>query len=224
MEFNDFEKSNVKDVYNKIASNFDVTRRYYWKCVKDYIYFNNNNNNNNYNNIINNKIKILDVGCGNGRYIPLMNNFDIYAIDNSEELLKIVNDKYPFVKTFCNDVTSLNFENNLFDNIISIAVIHHLSTEERRIKMINEIIRVLKPGGTALITAWSNSIKKDKFNILDGNNNYMIPWNNQYYRFYHLFDIYEFDKLLEKSNYYSNIKINKKIYEYDNWCIIIEKL
>ena len=214
MEVLQLETNNVKDVYNKIANNFDITRTYYWKFVRFYL-----------KNIENSKdTKIMDLGCGNGRYIPLMNNFDVYAVDNSEELLKIVHNKYPRIKIFCLDVTSLIFNENFFDNIISVAVIHHLSTENRRISMINEICRVLKKGGTALITAWSTDLlKKKMYKKLDGKNNFMIPWNNKYERFYHLFEINEFEELINKSSYRDLIYIQEKVFECDNLCIVIVK-
>lgn len=47
------------------------------------------------------------------------------------------------------DVTKLTFQNNSIDNIICISVLQHVFNYD---KAINEIIRVLKPGGRALIT------------------------------------------------------------------------
>ena len=38
---------------------------------------------------------------------------------------------------------------------MSIAVIHHLSTETRRLQAIQEINRILKIGGEALIYVWA---------------------------------------------------------------------
>jgi SAM-dependent methyltransferase len=36
---------------------------------------------------------------------------------------------------------------NIFDYVISIGVLHHLSTQKRRAKAIQELVRILKPGG-----------------------------------------------------------------------------
>ena len=61
------------------------------------------------------------------------------------------------------DILSIPCRDEYFDYIICIAVLHHLSTEERRIKAINEIIRTLKTGGKALVTVWAKEQKyKDK--------------------------------------------------------------
>lgn len=56
---------------------------------------------------------------------------------------------------------SLPYRDNLFDAAISIAVIHHLSTEERRKRAIFEIIRILKPNGKCLIYVWAKEQIKD---------------------------------------------------------------
>lgn len=53
------------------------------------------------------------------------------------------------------DVTKLPFKSNTFDNMISIAVIHHLTSEERRIESIKEFLRVTKPNGKVLVLCWA---------------------------------------------------------------------
>ena len=67
------------------------------------------------------------------------------------------------------DCLKLPFKDNIVDGCICIAVIHHLSTHERRRSAIKEISRVLKPsfepslGGRskALIYAWAKEQQKD---------------------------------------------------------------
>ena len=54
------------------------------------------------------------------------------------------------------------FKSNIFDHVISIGVIHHLSTEKRRIKAIQELTRILKPGGKLMIYVWAMEQKKRK--------------------------------------------------------------
>lgn len=47
-------------------------------------------------------------------------------------------------------------------------MIHHLSTTERRIKALNEMIRIMRPGGRGLVTVWAKEQKyknKDSFYI-----------------------------------------------------------
>lgn len=45
-----------------------------------------------------------------------------------------------------------------FEAAISIAVLHHMSSLERRRMAVAEIVRMLKPGGRALITVWCDAL------------------------------------------------------------------
>ncbi len=39
--------------------------------------------------------------------------------------------------------------------MLCIAVLHHISSAARRLRMLEELVRVLKPGGRALVTVWA---------------------------------------------------------------------
>lgn len=52
-------------------------------------------------------------------------------------------------------ILSFFLRSNLFDAVISIGVIHHMSTEKRRTKAIQELARILKPGGKIMIYVWA---------------------------------------------------------------------
>jgi ubiquinone/menaquinone biosynthesis C-methylase UbiE len=49
----------------------------------------------------------------------------------------------------------LPVRNDIFDSVISIAVIHHFSTKSLRVAAINEMYRVIKKGGRVLIYVWA---------------------------------------------------------------------
>ncbi|KAL1309992.1 hypothetical protein AAHE18_17G217400 [Arachis hypogaea] len=53
------------------------------------------------------------------------------------------------------DAVNLPYRTGFGDAAISIAVLHHLSTEYRRIRAIEELVRVVKKGGYVLITVWA---------------------------------------------------------------------
>lgn len=59
------------------------------------------------------------------------------------------------------DCLYLPYRNNSVDAVISIAVIHHLSTRERRRRAISEMVRVLRPTGKCLIYVWAKEQRKD---------------------------------------------------------------
>ncbi|KAH9690892.1 tRNA (carboxymethyluridine(34)-5-O)-methyltransferase [Citrus sinensis] len=53
------------------------------------------------------------------------------------------------------DAVNLPYRSDFGDAAISIAVLHHLSTESRRKKAIEELVRVVKKGSLVLITVWA---------------------------------------------------------------------
>ena len=59
----------------------------------------------------------------------------------------------------------LHGSSSTFDACISIAVIHHLSTTERRANAIREILRIVKPNGLVLIYVWAQEQSKDASSI-----------------------------------------------------------
>lgn len=92
-------------------------------------------------------IKILDAGCGNGNYSIYLNQkgyIDITACDLFEEL------PYKRVNYQKAHIDNLPFPDHTFDFILSASVIYYLEEPENGIK---EFSRVLKPGGSLLITA-----------------------------------------------------------------------
>lgn len=95
----------------------------------------------------------LDYGCGEGRYIELLNEFfpstSIFGSDISDTALQIAQTKYPSGKYFTMSDESVNFADNSFDLIISIEVLEHVRNVE---KSIQEIGRLLKPEGMVIIS------------------------------------------------------------------------
>lgn len=97
---------------------------------------------------------VLDDGCGSGYgTFHLISNGaqKVTGIDLSQEAIEYANQKYKnkdlnFMQM---DVTKLNFNDNTFDTLTSFQVIEHIKEVD---KYLNEIRRVLKNGGIALIT------------------------------------------------------------------------
>lgn len=99
--------------------------------------------------------KVLDIGCGNGKnmmYALNNKNLQLYGLEHSQALTDICIQKG--LRVVQGDALSLPFENNTFDAIIMIAVIHHINPNEH-IQVLKEIQRVLKPSGNCLITNWA---------------------------------------------------------------------
>ena len=97
-------------------------------------------------------------------------------------------------------MTKLPYKNNYFNYILHIASLHHLNSEEKILKSLNETYRVLKPKGLVLLTVWN----KLQLKFLLKPKDLLVPWkikSKQYKRYYHLFDYYELRKLIRKTKF-----------------------
>lgn len=104
------------------------------------------------------KGKILDVGCGSGRNFMKTKGLSWSAVDFSSEMIELAKEKANNlnmkVEIFKSDSTKLPFDDETFDAVLCFAVIHCIDGAIKRKKTIEEIYRVLKSGGEALISSW----------------------------------------------------------------------
>ncbi len=96
--------------------------------------------------------RLLDVGCGTGHHMALLRSrgFDVAGVDGSAEMLEHARRNNPNAEIRQSDVEELPFESASFDYVLCVEVLRYLPRVERSIA---EIARVLRPGGTALVTA-----------------------------------------------------------------------
>ncbi|MEK6872451.1 MAG: class I SAM-dependent methyltransferase [Nanoarchaeota archaeon] len=98
--------------------------------------------------------KILDVGCGTGNLLYLLErqkkNFKLYGIDISEKMLEVAEKKLNNVSLIRTSVFNLDkkFKNN-FDYIFVVDVFHHIPEQEKTTKKFH---RLLKNNGKLIIT------------------------------------------------------------------------
>lgn len=211
-----FERQNVHLVYDKIAAHFSTTRIMIWPKVQDFI------------NDLPANSTILDIGCGNGKNMGTREDCQYIGIDICQNLIQ----QAP-LKSNCNYLVSncLNvpLPDNSMDYIMSIAVIHHLSTPERRLQSLIEMKRLLKPGGKALVYVWA--FEQPKFNN-ELKQDVMVKWPLQkkynqedkqddiLYRYYHLFRENELENMIHKIDGFNIIENGEQRY---NWYCIIQK-
>jgi ubiquinone/menaquinone biosynthesis C-methylase UbiE len=90
--------------------------------------------------------KILDLGCGPGRYAKLLSErgAKVVGLDNSKHSLEIARTQAPNVKFILGDVEKLPFKSGEFDIVLATLVIGHLPKWD---KVLGEVRRVLKKGG-----------------------------------------------------------------------------
>lgn len=93
--------------------------------------------------------RVLDVGCGKGRYLRLLikqfPNAQCYGIDVSEELLRFCPKE---AKTSVGTMLAIKYPDSWFDCVLSIEALEHAVNIEAAVK---EMSRVLKPGGKIII-------------------------------------------------------------------------
>ena len=203
------EQKYVREVYDNIASHFSATRVRVWKFVK---YFLDSKTE---------QMKGIDIGCGNGKNMLYKPCLDILGIDSCQPFVDMC--KLKGLKTQYGDFMDIPSQSNTFDYAYSIAVFHHFSTEDNRKKSMNEMIRVLKPGGHGMFSVWSveNQQKEKKVREFSCGDNY-VKWtrqtdNKDFERYYYVYNyemIEKFIRLFEDK--IGNIKIYN---EQGNWVV-----
>ncbi len=98
------------------------------------------------------KGNLLEVGCGEGRGVELLAPLsDTYvALDKITDVIDKLKKQHPSVRFIRANVPPFeDLKDDSFDVIVSFQVIEHIKNDRY---FLEEIYRVLKPGGTALIT------------------------------------------------------------------------
>ncbi len=101
---------------------------------------------------------LLETGCGEGRGIDfLLPKIKSYtAIDKIKSAVERLQQKYPEGKFLLGNIPPLNaFPDNSFETVISFQVIEHIKNDKL---FLQEMHRVLKPGGLALISTPNRSM------------------------------------------------------------------
>jgi len=226
--FAQFILEKTKRDYNLIAEEFSNTRREIWEEL-NFLFED-----------LKEGEKILDLGCGNGRWYKVFvrKKVDYFGLDNSEKLLEIAKKNFPEAKFLIGDALNLPFSENFFDRVYAIALLHHIPSEVFRIKVLQEIKRVLKPGGILILTVWKihrlseillllkhtflKLIKKSQLDFKD----VFLPWGKKILRYYHYFSKRELESLTKRAGF-EILKfgvVKNKRGNRQNYYIICQKL
>lgn len=223
------EEQYVHEVYNEIASHFSKTRYKPWPIVEKFL-------------MAQPDYSVgIDVGCGNGKYMGVNKKLEIIGSDRSDGLVRCAQEIDGSYSLLVADGMHLPHENRRFDFAISIAVIHHFATEERRIEAIRRILSKLKVGGQFLVYCWALEQEKSRRGYKEGDDqDILIPWVLQKkkskkggndeekteveqqtkYRYYHL---YRKGELVDNAQRAGG-KVVDSGYEKDNWWAIVESV
>ncbi len=158
--------------------------------------------------------RVLDLGCGNGRLLDLLDKeeIDYLGVDGSRGLITIAQKRYPQRRFVVGEVLDLSIDDNYFDQVFSIAVFHHIPSKVLRQKLFQESYRALKPGGYLILTVWNILRQKTllllRYTILKllglsklDFGDLFIPWAKKAQRYHHYFTRKELIGLAKKSGF-----------------------
>lgn len=93
--------------------------------------------------------KVLDIGCGRGMLLEEIKErgCEVYGTEVNPKSQKICEKKG--IKFYSGEVEELKFDDNFFDTVILWHVVEHLEKPQQTIQ---EILRILKPGGRLFIS------------------------------------------------------------------------
>lgn len=194
----------TQNSYNNMAKEFSDSRVRFWDelaYLAEHIVYDD---------------RVLDIGCGNGRFSPLvLERQALYeGIDYSEGLINEARKKFPELSFCVGNATALPYEDGSFDIAFSFAVVHHIPSTLLRKRFILEALRVLRPGGKFIITAWDiwapryyasilshSLLSVFRKNTLDFADTLLTFGKQKHPRYVHAFTVRELHKLLTKGGF-----------------------
>lgn len=164
-----------KDYFDKVASNWDNMRTDFFLDEVRLVAYNTAN-------IKEGKIA-ADVGAGTGFITEglIKNNLKVIAIDQSEEMLNLLKDKFSYYKDLkCVQGIGENIpiNDNSVDYVFANMFLHHV---ENPVIVLKEMYRILKSGGKLVITDLDEHnyefLKTEQFDVWMGfDRNKILEW------------------------------------------------
>ncbi|KAL6910305.1 S-adenosyl-L-methionine-dependent methyltransferase [Trichoderma evansii] len=208
----DYEATHVHSVYNAIAPHFSSTRHKPWPLIASFLTSQPPG------------ATGLDVGCGNGKYLPVNPTLHIFGSDRSENLVQLARSERNG-EVVVADALNLPYRERSVDFVICVAVIHHLSTRERRQESLQALLNCVRAGGKVLVYAWALEQGTSRRGWDEGSEqDTLVPWvmrskgkpDATYQRYYHLYRKGELEEDVEAAGGV----VLESGYEKDNWWVI----
>lgn len=185
----------VRETYDRIGSHFARTRAHPWPTVERFIEEGP-------------PVDVaLDLGCGNARHAELLadRSEEIVGIDLSRSVLETArqrcHERNVSVTLWQADATHLPLAARTVECAVYIAALHHLPSHELRRASLDELARVLAPGGRALVSAWATTHDRfDRSEGFDTTVDWTLPGGETVPRYYHIYDPAEFESALTESD------------------------
>ncbi|KAG5490145.1 hypothetical protein JKF63_00264 [Porcisia hertigi] len=148
-------------------------------------------------------------------------------------------EELPRTDTLRSDALRCPFRGGLFDAAISIAVIHHYASRERRRLAVRELLRLVRPaGGRVLIYVWALEQRDHAKRLVDPETgDALVRWERHqkydheqqvFRRYYHFFAEGELEQLCKDAMNDDiagsiPVVIRKSYYDKENWCVLLER-
>ncbi len=197
-----YERTHVHSVYEAIAPHFSATRYKPWPVVADFLRAQPRG------------AIGLDVGCGNGKYLDVNPDVFLVGSDRSAALVALARGKHgqqnleaegpgqdqspskegggaamltsaAGTEVVVADGLSLPFRPRAADFVICVAVIHHLSTRQRRQEAVRHLLDCVKTpgphepdgGGRVLVYVWALEQGTSRRGWQQGGDqDLLVPW------------------------------------------------
>lgn len=205
--------SKNRDFYNAHALSWDQSRQSKWDGwlhVAEKLLMSTNTS-----------ISVLDLGCGNGRFLSFLRSIQqdfIYAgADISRSLLAIARKEYPENIFQELDITDLNELHNFLQHqgkkyslITLLAIAHHIPDPQHLAKILKTTDKFVEPGGAIVISFWqfiSEPRIQKKLKEIDATSQlYELDWKNDWnnsrrLKLYSKNEIAELAVALQEMNY-----------------------
>ena len=176
----------VRDTYDRIATHFARTRPHPWAEVEAFLRGRAGRVG-------------LDVGVGNGRHAellaracPLVVGVDLSRVALGEAERRAEERGFDLDAVVA-DAASLPLAADRVDLAVYVATLHHLPSRELRVASLDELARVLRRAGRAIVSAWS--VTHDRFDAEAGFDtavDWTLPDGEVVERYYHVYDGEEF--------------------------------
>ncbi|KAM0246344.1 hypothetical protein ACHAP5_004817 [Fusarium lateritium] len=228
-----YEATHVHDVYEAIAPHFSATRHKPWPRVASFLLSQQPGS------------LGLDVGCGNGKYLRVNPAVHLLGSDRSPSLVQLartelrrpredgveLDPRISDVDVAVADGFALPYRKAAADFVICIAVVHHMSTRERRQAAIAELLALVTPqAGRVLVYVWALEQASSRRGWDAGSDqDRLVSWvmrkpkgqepGGTFQRYYHLYKEGE----LEEDVVAAGGVVVESGYEKDNWWVVCSR-
>lgn len=199
-KINDITK-NVEEFYNKQAEEFSKTRHTPWPGWNTCLYHIKQK-------FPQDKLSVLDIACGNGRFYEfLIENsdyeFDYLGLDNNDYMMIEALLKYQYASFSNFDVFhNLGDIETKYDVVAVFGFTHHIPSQEFRRRWFSSLINLLNPYGMLLMTFWDLNkderfSKAEKAQDLEENDYYYGWGDSDDKRYVHIYTDEELQSIID---------------------------